>query len=83
MTQDFLEVAVDIGRKGNYVSQLDAKIRHVRQIFWKVKHGLLWKLPQVLVRDLMAYAVSQLNIWRTQAMSENVCLRVLLTDMSS
>jgi len=44
-----------------------------------VKLGLPWKLPKVLVKDLVAYVVSRLNIRRTTALSENVCPRVLFT----
>jgi hypothetical protein len=46
-----------------------------------VKLGLPWKLPVVLVKDLVAYAVSRLNIRRTTSLSENVCPRVLFTGV--
>jgi hypothetical protein len=46
-----------------------------------VKHGLPWKLPKRFVPDLVGYAVSRLNIWRTQALSGNVCPRVLFTGI--
>jgi hypothetical protein len=44
-----------------------------------VKLGLPWKLPKVLVKDLVAYVVSRRNICRTTALSENVSPRVLFT----
>jgi hypothetical protein len=44
-----------------------------------VKLGLPWKLPKVLVKDLVAYVVSRLNIRRMTALSENVSPRVLFT----
>jgi hypothetical protein len=40
-----------------------------------------WKLPQVLVDDLVAYAVSCLNIRHMQAFNGNMCPKVLFTGM--
>jgi hypothetical protein len=81
MTQDFPGVEIDIGGSGDYVAKVDAKIRRIKETYRKVKHGLPWKLPKVLVRDLVGYAVSRLNIRRTQALSDNVCPRVLFTGV--
>jgi hypothetical protein len=47
------------------VAKVDTKIQRIKETYRKVKHGLPWKLLKVLVRDLVAYAVSQLNIRRT------------------
>jgi hypothetical protein len=58
---------------------VDAKIRRVKETYRNVKLGLPWKLPKVLVKDLVAYVVSRLNIRRTTALNENVCPRVLFT----
>jgi hypothetical protein len=79
MTQDLLGVEIDVGGKVDFVAKVDAKIRRVKETYRKVKHGLPWRLPQVLVKDLVGYAVSQLNIRRTLALSENICPRVLFT----
>jgi hypothetical protein len=65
----------------DYVAKVDAKIRRIKETYRKVKHGLPWKLPKVLVWDLVGYAVSRLNIRRTQALSDNVCPRVLFTGV--
>jgi hypothetical protein len=79
MTQDFPGVEIDVGGKGDFVVKVDAKIRRVKETYRKVKHGLLWSLPQVLVKDLLGYSVSRLNVRRTLALSQNVCPRVLFT----
>jgi hypothetical protein len=81
MTQDFPGVEIDIGGKGDYMSKADAKIRRIKDTYRKVKLGLPWKLPVVLVKDLVAYAVSHLNICRTTSLNENVCPRVLFTGV--
>jgi hypothetical protein len=81
MTQDFPGVEIDVGGKRDYVSKADAKIRRIKDIYRKVKLGLPWKLPVVLVKDLVAYAVSRLNIRRTTSLNENVCPRVLFTGV--
>jgi len=49
MTQDFPGVEIDVGGKGDYVSKADAKIRRIKDTYRKVKLGLPWKLPVVLV----------------------------------
>jgi hypothetical protein len=81
MTEDFPGVTIDVGGMGDYVTKVDAKIRRVKDTYRKVKLGLPWKLPDVLVKDLVAYAVSRLNIRRTTSLSGNVCPRVLFTGV--
>jgi len=63
------------------VTKVDAKIRRVKDTYRKVKLGLPWKLPDVLVKDLVAYAVSRLNIRHTTSLNGNVCPRVLFTGV--
>jgi hypothetical protein len=58
MTQDFPGVEVDVGGAADYVAKVDAKIRRIKETYRKVKHGLPWKSPQVLVKDLVGYSVS-------------------------
>jgi hypothetical protein len=77
MTQDFPGVAIDVGGANDYVAKVDAKICRIKETYRNVKLGLPWKLPKVLVKDLIAYVVSRLNIRRTTALSENVSPRVL------
>jgi hypothetical protein len=59
------------------MAKVDAKIRHLKETYRSVKSGLAWELPGSLVEDLVAYVVSRMNIWRTMALMENMCRRVL------
>ena len=79
MTEDFPGVEIDPGGKGDYVPQVDAKIRRKKDTYRKVQKGLPWTLPHVLVGDLVGYAVSRLNARRTTSLEGNVCPRVLFT----
>ena len=58
MTQDFQGVEIDVGGVADYVTKVDAKIRRIKETYRKVKHCLPWKLPRVLVKDLVGYSVS-------------------------
>ncbi len=77
----FPEMVIDIGGAGDYISKVDAKIQRIKELYRSVKAGLKWKLPPTLVKDLVAYAVSWINIHRTTAINLNVCPRVLFTGM--
>jgi hypothetical protein len=78
MTEDFPGVEIDPGGKGDYVPQVDAKIRRIKDTYRKVQKGP-WTLPHVLVGDLVGYAVSRLNARRTTSTEGNVCPKVLFT----
>jgi hypothetical protein len=43
---------------GDYVLKVDAKIRRIKEVYRGVKEDLPWKLPLVLVKDLVAYCVA-------------------------
>ncbi len=81
MTQDFPGVEIDIGGAGDYVAKVDAKIRHIKETYMSVKSGLMWDLPRSLIGDLVAYAVSRMNIRRTNTLAESICPRVLFTGI--
>jgi hypothetical protein len=81
MQRDFPGVEVDVGGVRDYVPKVDAKIRHLKEVYRTVKSGLQWQLPGSLVKDLVAYAVSRINIQRTSALSENIAPRVAFTGM--
>ena len=72
---------IDVGGAGDYNSKVDAKIRHIKELYRSVKAGLPWKLPPSLVKDLVTYAVSRINIRRTTALNVNVCPKVLFTGL--
>jgi hypothetical protein len=72
---------IDVGRAGDYVSKVDAKIHCIEELYRSVKAGLPWKLPPSLVKDLVTYAVSRINIHHTTALNVNVCPKVLFTGL--
>ena len=74
-------ILVDTSGAGDNVSKVDAKIRQLMELYRSVKNGLAWPLPTVMVKDLVAYAVSRLNIRRTTAINHNVCPRLLFTGV--
>jgi hypothetical protein len=79
MTEDFPGVEIDPGGRGDYVPQVDAKIRRVKETYRKVQAGLPWTLPFTLVADLVSYSVSRVNTRRTPAIEGNMCPKVLFT----
>ncbi len=60
---------------------MDAKICCIKELYRSVKAGLPWKLPPTLVKDLVTYAVSRINICCTMALNVNVCPKVLFTGL--
>jgi hypothetical protein len=81
LTTQFPGVVIDVGGAGDYVSKVDAKIRHIKELYRNVKEGLPWKLPPTLVKDLVTYAASCINICCTTALNVNVCPKVLFTGL--
>jgi hypothetical protein len=61
---------------------VDVKIRRLKEVYRAIKIGLQWQLPGSLVKDLVAYAVSRVNIQCTSALSENIAPWVAFTGMS-
>ncbi len=82
-TQDFPSVEIDVGGAGDYAAKIDAKIRRIKETYHSVKSGLSWDLPGLLVKDLVMYVVSRINIRCTTELEENTCPRVLFTGMKS
>jgi hypothetical protein len=81
MTQEFPGTEIDVSGAYDHVAKVDGKIRRIKETARKVKARLPWELPGQLFKDLVTYAVSQMNIRRTMALSENVCPRVLFTGI--
>jgi hypothetical protein len=71
--------SVDMGGAGDFVSKADAKIRRIKERYRSVKAGLKWKIPPVLVKDLVAYVVTRINSERSAAIKLNVAPKVLFT----
>ncbi len=66
---------------GDYVSKVDAKIQRIKELYRSVKAGLKWKLPPMLMKDLVAYAISWINILRTTAINLNICPWLLFSGV--
>ena len=81
LTTAFPETLIDISGAGDYVAKVDAKIRRIKELYRSVKNDLPWKLPNVLLKDLVTYAVAPLNIFRMTALTQNVCPKVLFTGL--
>jgi hypothetical protein len=79
LTTQFLGVIIDIGGAGGYVSKVDTKIHCIKELYRSMKVELPWKLPPTLVKDLVTYVVSHINICHTMALNVNVCPKVLFT----
>jgi hypothetical protein len=56
LTSQFPGVVIDVGGAGDYVSKVDAKICHIKELYRSVKAGLPWKLPPSLVKDCCSLA---------------------------
>jgi hypothetical protein len=79
LTMQFPGVVINVGGAGDYASKVDAKICHIKELYRSVKWGLPWKLPPMLVKDLVMYAVSCTNICGTMALNVNICPKILFT----
>jgi hypothetical protein len=69
LTMQFLGVLIDIGSVGDFVVKKDAKLRRIKEVYQGVKVGLEWKLPPILVKDLVAYCVTWVNAWVPSAIN--------------
>ena len=63
-------VVVDIGGAGDHLSKADAKIRRLKEMIRCVHAGLPWKLPNMLVKDLVKFCTRRMNL--SQSSSNNV-----------
>jgi hypothetical protein len=81
MTQEFPGADIEVGGAGDHVAKVDVKIRQIKETARKVKAGLPWELPKQLIKDLITYAVSRINIPRTTTLGKNMCPRVLFTGI--
>jgi hypothetical protein len=81
ITTSFENVVIDVSNADDFVPKMDIKIRRVKEVYRSVKSELPWKLPPLLVKDLVAYAASRINIWRATAINPNVCPGVMFTGL--
>jgi len=73
LTTKFENVVIDTSGAGDYVTKADIQIRMIKEMVRGIKVVLPWKLPPFLLRDLIAFAVSRINIKRSTAVNQNVC----------
>jgi hypothetical protein len=67
---------IDTGGAGDFVPKADIQIQRVKQMVRGIKVTLPWKLPPFLLKDLVAFAVSRMNIRQSSVLNDNVCARV-------
>jgi hypothetical protein len=77
----FENVEIDVGGAGDYVPKVDAKIRRIKARYRSIKNGLPWQIPPAMIKDLVAYVVSRINIERSAAINLSVAPKVLFTGM--
>jgi hypothetical protein len=81
ITQVFPGVEIDIAGAEEYVAMIDSHICWMKEQYCSIKSGSTWELPRYRVKDLVAYAVSRLNIRHASDINTNVCPRVLFTGI--
>jgi hypothetical protein len=77
----FENVVIDTRGAGEYVPKADIQIRRVKEIMRGIKAVLQWKLLSLLLKDLVAFSVSRINIRRLMALNQNVCARFSFTGI--
>ncbi len=61
LAMKFENVSMDVEGAGNFVPKVNAKIR-IKERCRSIKATLKWNLPSIMVKDLVAYVISRINI---------------------
>jgi hypothetical protein len=77
----FPNVSIDVAGAKDYVPKTDIKIRRIKECYRSVKASLAFNLPMVLVKDLVAFAVSRINIRQSATINQTVAPKVLFTGL--
>jgi hypothetical protein len=77
----FPNVSIDVAGAKDYVPKADIKIRRIKECYRSIKTSLAWNLPMILVKDLVAFAVSRINIERSATINQTVAPKVLFTGL--
>ena len=64
----FPGVEIDVSGAGDHLDKLDIRIRRIKETIRSVNAGLPWKRPDAQVKDIVAYAVSRINVRKTRIM---------------
>jgi hypothetical protein len=79
----FENVAIGIGGAGDHLPKANVKIQCIKERYQSVKAGLPWKLPINLLKDLVTFVVSWINMERSVAINLNMMPKVINTSMRS
>jgi hypothetical protein len=77
----FPNVSIDVAGAKDYVPKADIKIRRIKERYRSIKTSLAWNLPMILVKNLVAFAVSRINIERSATIDQTVAPKVLFTGL--
>jgi hypothetical protein len=66
----FPNVSIDVAGAKDYVPKVDIKIRRIKERYRSIKTSLAWNLPMILVKHLVAFAVSRINIERSATINQ-------------
>jgi hypothetical protein len=75
----FPGVEIDPSGAGDHLDKIDTRIRRIKELMRSVIADLPYTLPRDRVKDLVTYAVSQLNVRNTKALTDDSSPRVRLT----
>jgi hypothetical protein len=81
LSTKFENIVIDTGGAGDYVPKVDIEICRIKEMVRGIKATLPWKLPPILLKDLVAFAVSRINIKWSTAASHNICARIQVTGI--
>ena len=77
----FPNVSIDVAGAKDYVPKTDIKIRRIKECYRSVKASLAWNLPMVLVKDLVAFAVSRINIRQSATINQTIAPKFFFTGL--
>ena len=72
-------VEIDTGGAGDHVDRVDERIRRVKEMIRSVHSGLPWQLPNMMIKDLVKYCVSRINLKRPNNSTAEESPRVAFT----
>jgi len=66
---------------GDNLPKIDIKIRRIKEICCSIIAELSWNLPNLGVKDLVAFVISRINTRRTKGLPDNIFPRVKFTGI--
>jgi len=77
----FPNVSIDVAGAKDYVPKADFKIRRIKEHYRSIMASLAWNLPMILVKDLVAFTVSRINVEQSATINQTVAPKVLFTRL--